>query len=188
MVVEGEGGARRLAERFAALAGARPPVIFERFGTAQVMVPGHIVEFVSARAESYPPDSRKPVVRPATLEEDLRRRDFTINTLLMDLDGNITDPLGGRADLEGRVIRTPAPPEQTFSDDPLRMLRAVRFASQLGFELAPDVVPAMRAMTGRLAHPVISAERVADELRKMLVSERPQLRPSRCWTRAACWR
>jgi poly(A) polymerase len=174
-VVVEEGGGQRLAEGFARLAGARPPVVFERFGTAQVVVPGHIVEFVSARAESYPPDSRKPAVRPATLEEDLRRRDFTINTLLMDLDGNVRDPLGsGHADLAARVIRTPAPPDQTFSDDPLRMLRAVRFASELGFELAPYLAPAMRAMRARLAYPVISVERVADELRKMLVSERPR--------------
>jgi len=174
-VVVEDGGADRMAATFARIAGARPPVIFERFGTAQVVVPGHIVEFVSARAESYPPDSRKPVVRPATLEDDLKRRDFTINTLLMDLDGNISDPLGaGRSDLGARLIRTPAPPEQTFSDDPLRMLRAVRFASQLGFELAPEIPPAMRSMKARLAHPVISAERVADELRKMLVSERPR--------------
>ncbi len=174
-VVVEEGGGHRLAERFAQIAGARPPVIFERFGTAQVVVPGHIVEFVSARAESYPPDSRKPVVRPASLEDDLKRRDFTINTLLMDLDGNISDPLGhGRADLEARVVRTPAPPEQTFNDDPLRMLRAVRFAAQLGFELDPEILPAMRSMKGRLAHPVVSTERVAEELRKMLVSERPK--------------
>jgi poly(A) polymerase len=174
-VVVEDGGADRMAARLAQLAGARPPVTFERFGTAQVVVPGHIVEFVSARAESYPPDSRKPVVRPATLEEDLKRRDFTINALLMDLEGNISDPLGtGRTDLEARLIRTPAPPEQTFSDDPLRMLRAVRFASQLGFELAPEIPPAMRAMNARLAHPVISAERVADELRKMLISDRPR--------------
>jgi poly(A) polymerase len=174
-VVVEDGGGERLAERFAQIAGARPPVIFERFGTAQVVVPGHIVEFVSARAESYPPDSRKPVVRPASLEDDLKRRDFTINTLLMDLDGNIQDPLGhGRADLDARLIRTPAPPEQTFNDDPLRMLRAVRFASELGFELATDIAPAMQTMKGRLAYPVVSAERVADELRKMLVSERPQ--------------
>jgi poly(A) polymerase len=173
-VVVEDGGGQRLAERFAEIAGARPPVVFERFGTAQVVVPGHNVEFVSARAESYARDSRKPDVRPASLEDDLRRRDFTINTLLMDLGGNVRDPLGqGRADLEARVIRTPAPPGQTFSDDPLRMLRAVRFASELGFELAPDIPPAMRRMKGRLAYPVISAERVADELRKMLVSERP---------------
>ena len=174
IVVE-EGGGERMAETFAELAGAPRPVIFERFGTAQVVAPGHNVEFVSARAESYPPDSRKPVVRPATLEEDLRRRDFTVNTLLMDFAGNVTDPLGvGFADLEARVLRTPAPPEQTFSDDPLRMLRGIRFAAQLGFELAPDIPPAMRAMRGRIAYPVISPERVADELKKMLLSDRPR--------------
>jgi poly(A) polymerase len=175
-VVVEDGRADELARRFADLAGAAPPVTFERFGTAQVTLPGHIVEFVSARAESYPPDSRKPIVRPASLDEDLRRRDFTINTLLMDFDGSVHDRLGsGRADLEARVIRTPAPPEQTFSDDPLRMLRAIRFAAELGFEPAPEILPAMRDMKGRLAPPVISAERVADELRKMLVSERPRL-------------
>ena len=174
-VVVEEGGGHRLGERFAQLAGARPAVIFERFGTAQVVVPGHIVEFVSARAESYSSDSRKPEVRPASLEDDLKRRDFTINTLLMDLDGNIQDPLDhGRSDLEARLIRTPAPPEQTFNDDPLRMLRAVRFAAELGFELAPEIAPAMRSLKGRLAPPVVSAERVAGELRKMLVSERPR--------------
>lgn len=173
-VVVAGGSAARLARRFADLAGAPPPVIFERFGTAQVTVPGHLVEFVSARAESYPPDSRKPVVRHATLEEDTRRRDFTINTLLMDFDGEISDPLGsGRADLNAKVLRTPLPPEQTFSDDPLRMLRAIRFAAELGFEMAPEIAPAMREMKGRLVYPVISAERVADELRKMLLSDRP---------------
>jgi poly(A) polymerase len=134
------------------------------------------VEFVSARAESYASDSRKPDVRPATLDEDLRRRDFTVNTLLMDFDGNVHDPLGrGLADLEARVLRTPADPKQTFSDDPLRMLRAIRFAAQLGFDLAPDILPAMRQMKDRLTSPVVSVERVADELRKMLVSERPAL-------------
>ncbi len=174
-VVVAGGSGLQLARHFAQLAGASAPAIFERFGTAQVTVPGHIVEFVSARAESYPADSRKPVVRPATLEEDIRRRDFTINTLLMDFDGNISDPLGrGRADLEAKVLRTPVEPVQTFSDDPLRMLRAVRFAAQLDFELASDVPPAMREMKGRLAPPVISAERVSDELRKMLISERPK--------------
>jgi poly(A) polymerase len=175
-VVVEEGGAQQLAERFAQLAGAGPPVIFERYGTAQVTLPGHLVEFVSARSESYPPDSRKPEVRPATLEEDLRRRDFTVNTLLMDFDGNIHDRLGGAlADLDARILRTPADPLQTFNDDPLRMLRAVRFAAQLGFELAPDLPPAMRQLSGRLAAPVISVERTAEELRKMLVSERPRL-------------
>jgi poly(A) polymerase len=175
VVVEG-GAAGRLAERFAQLAGAGSPVIFERYGTAQVTLPGHLVEFVSARSESYAPDSRKPDVRPATLEEDLRRRDFTVNTLLMDFDGNVHDLLGGaRADLDARILRTPADPLQTFNDDPLRMLRAVRFAANLGFELAPDLLPAMRQLRSRLASPVISVERTAEELRKMLVSERPRL-------------
>src|ERR1700687_4491544 len=174
VVVEG-GDALKLAERFAELAGAQPPVTFERYGTAQVALPGHLVEFVTARAESYAPDSRKPDVRPASLEEDLRRRDFTINTLLMDLDGKVHDLLGGRKDLEARILRTPTDPLRTFADDPLRMLRAVRFAAELGFELAPDLLPAMRQMKGGLAPPVISAERIADELRRMLVSARPRL-------------
>ena len=174
-VVVEEGDALALAGRFAELAGAPPPVTFERYGTAQVTLPGHLVEFVNARAESYAPDSRKPDVRPATLEEDLRRRDFTINTLLMDLSGELHDPLGGAADLEAKTLRTPADPLRTFADDPLRMLRGIRFAAELGFQLAPDLIPAMRAMKTRLSPPVISAERVADELRKMLKSPRPKL-------------
>ena len=174
-VVVERGDALKLAERFAELAGAGPPVTFERFGTAQVTLPGHLVEFVNARAESYPPDSRKPDVRPATLDEDLRRRDFTINTLLMDFDGRVDDRLGGRDDLDARVLRTPTDPLQTFADDPLRMLRAVRFAAELGFDPAPDVLPAMRLMKRRLAPPVVSAERVAGELRRMLTSPRPRL-------------
>ncbi|MGH7764076.1 MAG: CCA tRNA nucleotidyltransferase [Candidatus Dormibacteraceae bacterium] len=174
-VVVENGDALALASRFARLAGASPPVTFERYGTAQVTLPGHLVEFVTARSESYAPDSRKPDVRPATLEEDLRRRDFTINTLLMGFDGTIDDPLGGRADLDARLLRTPADPLRTFADDPLRMLRAVRFAAELGFELAPNLLPAMREMKGRLAPPVISVERVADELRRMLGSDRPEL-------------
>ena len=174
-VVVEDGDALKLAERFARLAHAAPPITFERYGTAQVTLPGHLVEFVTARAESYAAESRKPDVRPATLEEDLKRRDFTINTLLMDLDGKIHDPLGGRKDLDARILRTPTDPLRTFADDPLRMLRAIRFASQLGFELAPDIVPAMRQMKSRLAPPVISAERIADELRRMLTSDRPRL-------------
>ena len=174
IVVEG-GDGLALARRFAELAGAGPPVTFERYGTAQVTLPGRLVEFVTARAESYAPDSRKPEVRPATLDEDLRRRDFTVNTLLMDLDGHIEDRLGGRADLEARILRTPADPLITFADDPLRMLRAIRFAAELGFQFAPDLLPAMRRLKGRLAPPVISAERIADELRRMLASERPKL-------------
>src|SRR5580765_4359133 len=131
-VVVENGDALTLARHFAEISGAPPPVTFERFGTAQVTLPGHLVEFVTARAESYAPDSRKPDVRPASLEEDLLRRDFTINTMLMDTRGAIHDPLGGRKDLEARRLRTPADPERTFSDDPLRMLRAIRFVAELG--------------------------------------------------------
>ena len=174
-VVVERGDALKLAESFAELAGADPPVTFERFGTAQVTLPGHLVEFVNARAESYAPDSRKPDVRPATLEEDLHRRDFTVNTLLMDFDGQVRDPLGGRRDLDARILRTPTDPLRTFADDPLRMLRGVRFASELGFEPAPDLLQAMKQMKDRLAPPVISAERIAEELRRMLTSPRPRL-------------
>ncbi len=172
-VVVEDGDGLEFARRFAELASARPPVTFERFGTAQVTLPGRLVEFVGARAESYARESRKPDVRRASLDDDLRRRDFTVNTLLMDFEGRVEDRLGGMADLEAGVLRTPAEPRLTFSDDPLRMLRGVRFAAQLGFALAPDLRPAMREMRSRLAPPVVSAERVADELRKMLVSERP---------------
>jgi poly(A) polymerase len=173
-VVVEDGDSLAVAGRFAALAGAPPPVTFERFGTAQVTLPGRLIEFVTARVESYAPDSRKPDVRQATLDEDLRRRDFTVNTLLMDLDGNVHDRLGARQDLEGGVLRTPTDPEKTFTDDPLRMLRGIRFAAELGFELAPDLLPAMRRLRSRLAPPVISSERIAEELRKMLVSPRPK--------------
>src|SRR5438477_8026892 len=174
-VVVEAGDGLELAKRFAHLAGAPPPVTFERFGTAQVALPGRLVEFVTARAESYAPESRKPDVRRATLEEDLRRRDFTVNALLMDFDGNVQDLLGARQNLEAKILRTPADPMLTFADDPLRMLRGVRFAADLGFELAPDLVPAMRRLSSRLAPPVVSIERTADELRRMLASERPKL-------------
>jgi len=175
IVVAGEKGTE-LAQAFAELAGAPPPVLFERFGTAQVNWQGRLIEFASTRAESYAPDSRKPDVTPATLDEDLRRRDFTVNTLLMDFQGQVEDRLGtGLRDLEARVLRTPREPEATFADDPLRMLRAARLAAQLGFELAPDLLPAMRKARERLRPPVLSVERTADELRKMLLSERPKL-------------
>lgn len=174
-VVVEDGDALALARRFAELSGAAPPVTFERFGTAQVSLPGHLVEFVTARAESYARESRKPEVRRATLDEDLRRRDFTINTLLMDFDGHIDDRLGGRTDLEAKILRTPTDPLRTFEDDPLRMLRGIRFAAELDFILAPEVIPAMRQTRDRLIPPVVSVERTAEELRRMLVSPRPKL-------------
>ena len=172
VVVEG-GDALLLAERFARITGIRRPALFPRFGTAQVTWQGRQIEFVTARAESYSPDSRKPLVRAATLEEDLLRRDFTVNTLLMDLDGHVIDPLGGLADLERRVLRTPRDPLETFKDDPLRMLRGVRLAVQLRFELDPSLLPAMRRLRERARPPVLSVERTNEELRKMLLSGQP---------------
>ncbi len=176
VVEDGRGGA--VAAEFARRTGSREPVHFERFGTAQVQWQSHLgerlVEFASARAESYAEHSRKPDVSHASLEDDLLRRDFTVNALVMDLEGQVHDLLGsGLADLRDRVLRTPRPPEETFSDDPLRMLRAVRFAVQLDFELDPGLVPAMRASRERLRPPVLSVERTAEELRKMLVSPQP---------------
>jgi poly(A) polymerase len=169
-----EGDALRLAERFAQLTGARRPVLFPRFGTAQVTWRGRLLEFATARAESYSPDSRKPRVRPATLEEDLLRRDFTVNAILMDFEGRVHDPLGGVADLERRLLRTPRDPLVTFKDDPLRMLRAIRLAVQLGFELDPSLLPAIRRLRERARPPVLSVERVNEELRKALISEQPR--------------
>jgi poly(A) polymerase len=173
-VVVEHGRAVEMAERFAALARARHPALFPRFGTAQVTWGSRLIEFVSARAESYAPDSRKPFVRPASVEEDLVRRDFTVNAMLMDFEGSIIDPIGGRADLDRRLLRTPQPAEITFSDDPLRMLRAIRLAAQLDFELAPDLLPAMRRLRDRARPPVVSVERITEELRKMLLSQRPR--------------
>jgi poly(A) polymerase len=173
-VVAEDGRGPELAARFAEMAGSAPPVVFERFGTAQVMLGERPIEFASARAESYRDDSRKPDVQPAGIDADLRRRDFTVNALLMDFEGKVEDRLGtGLADLGARLLRTPLDPVATFSDDPLRMLRAVRFAAQLGFEVDAALLPAMRSLAGRLQPPVVSVERIADELRKMLVSERP---------------
>ena len=175
-VVVEDGRGPELAAHFAKLTGSAPPVVFERFGTAQVMWEGRPIEFASARAESYQDDSRKPDVKPATIDDDLRRRDFTVNALLVDFAGNVEDRLGGGlADLAARRLRTPLDPVATFSDDPLRMLRAVRFAAQLGFELDPPLLPAMHSLAERLRPPIVSVERVTDELRKMLTSDRPKL-------------
>jgi poly(A) polymerase len=175
-VVVEDGKGPQLAARFAELTGSAPPVVFERFGTAQVIWQGRPIEFASARAESYDPESRKPLVRAAGIDDDLRRRDFTVNALLMDFEGRVEDRLGtGLADLREGLLRTPLDPQATFNDDPLRMLRAIRFAAQLGFQLDPALQPAMRALADRLRPPVVSVERVKDELVKMLVSDRPKL-------------
>lgn len=169
------GDALSLAARFADLAGISRPVLFPRFGTAQITLGRRRVEFATARRESYADDSRKPQVEPATLDEDLRRRDFTVNAIVMDPEGRIFDPLGGREDLARRLLRTPGDPDRTFADDPLRMLRAVRFAAQLDFTLDPPLLPAMRRMAERARPPVLSVERVQEELRRLLLTDRPRV-------------
>ena len=144
------------------------PVEYGRFGVAMVRVAGVTIEIVTARKESYDPDSRKPHVQPASLLEDARRRDFTVNALLKNLHTDeVADPLGlGLQDLREGVLRTPLDPDITFSDDPLRMLRAVRFRWRLGFEYAPGLAEAIRRCAPRLT--IISAERIHGEWVKML--------------------
>lgn len=158
-----------VARRF----GWAPPQRFERFGTGQVRGGDFIVEVVRARAESYDAASRKPDVRPGSLEEDIWRRDFTVNALCQTISGRVIDVTGrGLDDLRDGVLRTPLEPEQTFSEDPLRMFRAARFAAQLGFHTAPGLTEAMRRMAPRAQ--ILSAERVAQELRRLLVAEHPR--------------
>ncbi|HTQ11749.1 MAG TPA: HDIG domain-containing protein [Fimbriimonadaceae bacterium] len=144
------------------------PVIYERFGTAMVEAGEVKIEIVTARRESYESESRKPNVEAATLEEDARRRDFTVNALLRNLHtGELFDPLGrGLSDLRAAVLRTPLDPSETFHDDPLRMLRAVRFRWQLGFDPAHGLYESIRSESHRLK--IISAERIRDELIRML--------------------
>jgi len=149
------------------------PVTYPRFGTAMVTIQGHTVELVSARRETYAPESRKPEIEPAGLYDDVRRRDFTINTLLQNLHtGEIYDLTSeGRADIEAKVIRTPTEPTITFYDDPLRMLRAVRFAVRLGFEIEKATHDAIVKEAERLA--IISRERIRDEFAKILLGDEP---------------
>jgi poly(A) polymerase len=150
------------------------PVVFPRFGTAMLRVNGRQVELATARIESYAPDSRKPDdVRPGTLLDDAMRRDFTINTLLENLHtGEIADPTGkALADISAGLIRTPAEPKLTFTDDPLRMLRAVRFAARFDFTIDPMTWAAIQESAERLA--IVSRERVRDEFCKMLMTTRP---------------
>lgn len=164
-----EGDAIALAQ-FLHEKGITPhePVVYRNFGTAMVVVDGVQVELVTARAESYRAHSRKPVVKPATLYEDALRRDFTVNTLLKNLHtGEVVDPLGcAMHDLQARVLRTPREPKQTFYEDPLRMLRAIRFAIQLDFTIAPEVWEAIQQEAYRLE--IISTERIRDEFTKIL--------------------
>ncbi len=149
--------------------------IFKRFGTAMLNADGLEVEFVGARKESYTPDSRKPAVEEGTLDDDQRRRDFTINALAWSLNkerfGELLDSFDGIMDLAKGVIRTPCDPDITFSDDPLRMMRAVRFATQLNFEIDDVTFAAIKRNAHRLD--IISAERIATELNKIVASHTP---------------
>ena len=149
------------------------PVTYPRFGTAMVTIEGHTVELVGARKESYAPESRKPEVERATLCDDILRRDFTINTLLENLHtGELLDLTGkGLMDIKAGIIRTPTEPATTFYDDPLRMLRAVRFAVRFDFEIEPKTYEAIIKDAQRLN--IISKERIRDEFAKILLSDRP---------------
>jgi poly(A) polymerase len=170
VVVDGSGV--DLLTHMAALMGWNPPAVFERFGTAHVVGDGFTIEAVRARSESYDPDSRKPDVAPGTLEQDMWRRDFTLNALCMGVDGTVLDVTGmGLADLRAGLLRTPLDPVVTFSEDPLRMVRAARFVSKLDVTPALGMLSAMRQVAHRLS--VVSVERIAEELRQLLVSANP---------------
>ena len=172
------GSGIALAEEVARrLPDARKVKVYSRFGTAMVRVGEEDIEFVGARRESYNRDSRKPVVEDGTLGDDQLRRDFTINALGMSLAeedfGAVVDPFDGLGDIERRIIRTPRDPDQTFDDDPLRMLRAVRFAAQLGFEIHAETKAAIGRFAERLT--IISPERKHTELNKILLSPKPSV-------------
>jgi poly(A) polymerase len=167
------GFAKKVAKEF----GVRDPVLFEKFGTAMVPYRGYQLDFVTARAESYESQSRKPKVWEGALEDDLARRDFTVNALAANLNegsfGDIVDLFDGFGDLQRKILRTPKEPEQTFSEDPLRIMRAVRFAAQLEFDVEPQTLAACKLMAPRLK--IVSQERITDELLKLLSAPKPSI-------------
>jgi len=165
-----------LAQAVANELGPRVPVtVFKNFGTAQIRFGDLDLEFVGARKESYNRDSRKPIVEDGTLDDDQKRRDFTMNALAISLNkntfGELIDPFNGIGDMKQKMIRTPLDPVITFSDDPLRMMRAIRFASQLSYDIEPDTFAAIISQAERLK--IISQERITDELNKIILSPVP---------------
>ena len=176
VVVVGSG--IELAEAVAQKLGRKAHLtVFKNFGTAQVKLNDLEVEFVGARKESYQRDSRKPIVEDGTLEDDQNRRDFTINAMALCLNksrfGELVDPFNGMNDLQNFVLRTPLNPDITFSDDPLRMMRGIRFSAQLGFFLETNTFEAIARNNERIS--IISKERIADELNKIMMSRKPSV-------------
>ena len=172
------GSGIRLAKQVAAHLPSKPHVtVFKRFGTAMIRLGEHEVEFVGARKESYREDSRKPLVEEGTLEEDLHRRDFTINALAVSLQKDnfeeVIDLFGGLHDLENKIIKTPLEPGKTFSDDPLRMMRAIRFANQLNFQIEEKTFEAISQHKERIK--IISKERINIELEKIMRCDKPSI-------------
>ena len=174
VVVEGSGIA--IAEAVARRVKTKVTV-FKNFGTAMLHCDRMEVEFVGARKESYNRNSRKPIVEDGTLQEDQERRDFTINALAFSLQqenfGALVDPFGGIRDLNDGIIRTPLDPDTTYSDDPLRMLRAIRFATQLGFTIVPESKESIYRNRERLD--ILSFERIAEELHKIMMTPKPSI-------------
>lgn len=173
VIGDGVEFAKHVAKKF----GTETVVAFERFGTAMVPINGGKVEFVGARKEKYDSGSRKPAVEVGTLRDDLLRRDFTVNALAVSINNNtfgaLHDAFGGIQDLNDGILRTPLDPVKTFEDDPLRILRAIRFASQLGFSIEEKALDAITTMKDRLA--IISQERITDEFFKILKTEKPSV-------------
>ena len=169
------GSGIALAQEVAQSLGGLRVTIFKNFGTARIDWEGFELEFVGARKESYREDSRKPLVEDGTLEDDQNRRDFTINAMAISLNadkwGTLIDPFDGLADIKKKIIRTPLAPEITFSDDPLRMMRAIRFAAQLNFDIEASTFEAITVNASRLK--IVSMERIIDELNKIILTPTP---------------